>query len=248
MSKIFDALRKAEQEPNPLAPREPAPVLEGEFHPRSRRVYESEFARLSNAVQSYFPKAQTGKVILVVGCVEREGATYVASNLARTLAQSAGEPVLCMDANFHDPSLSRQVTGGDALGLADIYDNGRPRDLSPLLHPGDTSKLYVLGAGRRRIAPGAFFDSPEYEALLSSFRRTFRFTVIDGAPLLKYSDAIHLATRADGVVFVVRYKHLKREVIRKGIEMIESTNAPILGAVLNRRKFAIPTLIYKLIT
>jgi Mrp family chromosome partitioning ATPase len=83
---------------------------------------------------------------------------------------------------------------------------------------------------------------------LSSLRRTFRFTVIDGAPLLKYPDAIHLAARADGVVFVVRYKHLKREVIRKGIEMIESINAPILGAVLNRRKFAIPTLIYKLIT
>jgi Mrp family chromosome partitioning ATPase len=37
-------------------------------------------------------------------------------------------------------------------------------------------------------------------------------------------------------------------VIRKGIGMMESINAPILGAVLNKRKFSIPTLVHKLIT
>jgi Mrp family chromosome partitioning ATPase len=66
--------------------------------------------------------------------------------------------------------------------------------------------------------------------------------------LLKHPDSIHLAARSDGVLLVVRYRHLKREVVRKGIEMIESVQAPILGAVLNRRKFAIPSLLYKLIT
>ena len=248
MSKIFDALRKAEQEPNPLAPPDRHLVVETGAHPRDRRTLDREFGTLSSNIQSFFPKAKTGKVILVVGCSEREGATYVASNLARVLATTAGDPVLCMDANFHDPSLSRQFDIADGLGMADVYDNGRPRDLSTILQAGDASNLYLLATGKRRIAPVSFFDSPEFEALLAALRRTFRFVVVDAAPLLKYPDAIHLASRSDGVVVVVRYKHLKREVIRKGIEMIESINAPILGAVLNRRKFAIPTLVYKLIT
>ncbi len=249
MSKIFDALRKAEAEPNPLAARPSAPVLPATTpHPRDRRLQELEFGRLSSAVQSYFPKARGGKVVLVVGCVEREGATYVSSNLARVLAQTTGEPVLCVDGNFHDPALTRGFQGSEALGLADIYQDGRPRDVAPLLRTGDASHLYLLGTGRARLVPGAFFDSPEFDALLSSFRRTFRFVVVDGAPLLKHPDSIHLAARADAVLFVVRAGHLKREVVRKGIEMIESIPAPILGAVLNRRKFAIPSLLYKLIS
>jgi len=249
MSKIFEALRKAEQEPNPLMRRDtlpPAPPPQG--HPRDQRLLDLEFGRLSSAVQSCFPKAKTGKVMLVVGCVEREGATYVAASLSRMLARTTGEPVLCLDANFHDPALSRASMGHDGLGLADIYDNGQPRDVSPMLRSGDVKNLYILGTGRARIVPGSLFDSPEFDALLTSFRRTFRFVIMDGAPLLKHPDSIHLAARCDGVLFVVRYKHLKREVIRKGIEMIESVNAPILGAVLNRRKFAIPDLIHKLIT
>jgi Mrp family chromosome partitioning ATPase len=249
MSKIFDALRKAEQEPNPLAARPALPVLPVTApHPRDRRVLDLEFGRLSSAVQSLFPKARSGKVVLVVGCVEREGATYVSGNLARVLAQTTGEPVLCVDGNFHDPALTRSFQGTDALGLSDIYQNGRPRDVAPLLRTGDASHLYMLGTGRTRLVPGAFYDSPEFDALLASFRRTFRFVLIDGAPLLKHPDSIHLAARSDGVLLVVRCRHLKREVVRKGIEMVESVHAPILGAVLNRRKFAIPTLIYKLIS
>jgi Mrp family chromosome partitioning ATPase len=248
MSKIFDALRKAEQEPNPLLPREPPVLVETQRHPRDVRTVEREFGSLSSAVQSYFPRATEGKVILLAGCVEREGTTYVASHLAGELARTTGEAVLCADANFHDAGLTRSFQGTEALGLADIYDNGTPRDVAPLLRPGASAHLYLLGTGRRRIVPGQFFDSPEFDALLASFRRTFRFVVVDGAPLLKHPDSLHLAARADGVVFVVRAGHLKREVIRKAIEMVESVNAPILGVVLNRRRFAIPSLVYKLIS
>src|SRR5262245_49392342 len=107
MSKIFEALRKAEQEPNPLVPRESLRTPQPEpSHPRDQRLLDLEFGRLSSAVQSCFPKARTGKVVLVVGCMEREGATYVASNLSRLLARTTGEPILCLDTNFHDPALT----------------------------------------------------------------------------------------------------------------------------------------------
>jgi Mrp family chromosome partitioning ATPase len=248
MSKIFDALRKAEQEPNPLLLAETPVLVQKDRHPRDQRTQEREFGSLSSAVQSAFPRQTEGKVIVVAGCAEREGTTYVASHLAQILALQTGEPVLCVDGNFHDPGLTRMFQVKDGLGMADIYDKGKPRDVATMLRNGDQHNLYLLGTGRRRIVPGAFFDSPEFDALLASFRRTFRFTVFDSAPLIKHPDALHLAARTDGVIFVVRAGNLKREVIRKGIEMVESVNAPVLGAVLNRRRFAIPSLVYKLIS
>jgi Mrp family chromosome partitioning ATPase len=247
MSKIFDALRKAEHEPRSLEVlSEQALAPEKELHPRRMQVFDREFGYLSNAIQSGSPQSKSGRIILVVGCVEREGTTYVGSNLSRVLARDAGLPVLFMDANYHDPSLARTFRVSAKLGLADVYENGRPRDLSTIIEPADTTQLYLLGTGARRIGPAAFFSSSQFGAIIASVRRTFRFVVVDGPPLMKYPDSIHLAAHVDGVVIVVRQKNLKREVIRKGIEMIESVNTPVLGAVLNRRRFAIPSLIYKI--
>lgn len=246
MSKIFDALRKAEKDHGPL--QRDAPLsAPADAHPRNLRTHEREFGALASAVQGYFTKTTTGRVILVTGCVEREGASYVSAHLARTLAALSGEPVLYVDGNFHDPGMTSQFQAVDQFGLGDIFDNGRPRDITPLLQRSEPGNLFLLGTGQRRIAPAAFYDSAEFDALLDSLRRTFRYTIVDGPPLLRHPDAMHIGARVDGAILVVRYRHLKREVIRKGIEMMESSQGPILGAVLNRRKFAIPTLVYKLI-
>lgn len=249
MSKIFDALRKAEEEPLGMfvppveeAPPEPKPL------PREVRVLESEFGRLSSVLQSSFTKSKEGCILLVVGAVEREGATYVSTHLGRTLAADCGGPVLCLDANFHDPALAKNMGAKPSLGATDVYENGRPRDLSDVIQRCEAANLYVLSPGRRRISPVAFFDSPQFDALLVSMRRTFRYTIVDGPPLLAHPDSLHLAARTDGVVLVVRQGRLKREVLLKATQMLESVRAPLLGAVLNRRRFAIPALVHKLLS
>ncbi len=115
MSKIFDALRKAELESNPFTDvLEPKRTLVTP-HPRRVRIFEREFSSLSNAVQGYFPRSSTGKIVVVLGCVEGEGASYVAANLGRTLAKTSGAPILYMDGNFHEPGLQDTfaVTGKD---------------------------------------------------------------------------------------------------------------------------------------
>jgi len=249
MSKIFDALRKAEREASVL-PVVPEPWLEPESarEPRQARILESEFGYLTNSIQSCFPNSALGRVIMVAGCVAGEGCTYVAAQLSRALAQSAGMPVLYMDGNFHSPGLTNEFRQRPEQGLSDVYANGKPKDLASIMEPSDTQQLYVMATGKTRVSPAAFFSGEQFGGILDSVRRVFRYTVIDAAPVMKHPDAIHLAPRVDGVVLVIRHKRLKREVLRKGIEMIEGINAPILGAVLNRRKFAIPDLIYKFVS
>lgn len=251
MSKIFDALRKAERDSSLIElPAEPQlePSTSQPPPPRRAQLFETEFGYLANSIESCFTNTSEGRVIMVVGCAQREGCTYVASNLARTLARSAGSPVLYVDGNFHDPSLHKEFSVKHEDGLSDVYANGKPRDLASIVQLGDVEQLYVLGTGRHRLAPAAFFSGTQFAGILTSLRRVFRYTVIDAPPLMKYPDSIHLAARVDGVVMVIRHKRLKREVIRKGLEMIESVNAPVLGAVLNRRKFSIPDLIYKMVS
>ena len=249
MSKIFDALRKAEPGSMDLV----SSTLETELrqdpvHPRVKRIRDSEFGRLGSAVLGAFTKSREGKVVLVVGAVEREGATYVTANLGRVLAAVGGGSVLGLDANFHSPDLGRHLGAKSGLGLADVMENGHGRDLSDVVQRGDAPNLFVVTPGRTRGQSTAVFDSPEFEALLSSVRHSFRFTLVDGPPLLTYPDSIHLAARVDGVILVVRQGRLRREVLQKAAETMQSVHAPILGAVLNRRRFAIPNFVYKLIS
>jgi capsular exopolysaccharide synthesis family protein len=250
MSKIFDALRKAEQEPVEWIAPTAEPDLRQELPPHARdlRILETEFGRLSSAVQSSFTKFKDGRVVLVVGAVRREGGTFVAAQLGRALATDCGGPVLALDADFHDPKLAKQLNAKSGLGITDVYQNGGPPDLSEVIQRGDVENLYLLTPGKRRISPVSFFDSTQFDGLLTSVRRTFRFTIVDGPPLLAHPDALHLAARVDGVILVVRHSHLKREVLQKAVSMLESVRAPILGAVLNRRKFAIPNLVYRFIS
>jgi capsular exopolysaccharide synthesis family protein len=248
VSRIFDALRKAELEPNPFSNEGIPPGKLVHPHPRRRRIFEREFGLLSNAVQGYFPRASSGKIVLVLGCVEGEGASYVSSNLSRTLARTSGAPILHMDGDFHEPSLQANFSGAPTHGLSDVMASGDLNRLSGAIHTTDTSHLYVLPVGRDRISPVAVFDSEEFLKVQTSLRRTFKFIIVDGPPVLKHPDALQLASHVDGVVLVVRQNHLTREVIRKAVEQLQAVNAPLIGAILNRRRFAIPTLIYRLIS
>jgi len=249
MSKIFDALRKAEQNSVELV----VPPLEGgtpgtEAHPREVRLQETEFSRLSSAVISNFTRVKEGRIVLVVGAAVREGATYVTAHLGRALAAGCGGDVLCLDGNFHDPSLARHTGAKSGLGLTDVAENGYTRELASVIQPGDTNNLFVVTPGRKRLSSVAFFDSPQFDAMLAEMRRTFRFTLVDGPPLLAYPDSIHLAARVDGILLVVRQGRLKREVLQKAMDPLQSQDAPMLGVVLNRRRFAIPHFVYKLIS
>src|SRR5262245_1503299 len=177
MSKIFDALRKAEQEPVEWMAPAAEPDLEAPPHPRDLRIRDTEFGRLSSALQSCFTKIKDGRVVLVVGAVQREGGTFVTAQLARALATDCGGPVLALDADFHDPKLAKQLNGKSGLGITDVYENGGPPDLSEVIQRGDVDNLFLLTPGKRRISPVSFFDSTQFDGLLASVRRTFRFTL-----------------------------------------------------------------------
>lgn len=249
MSKIFDALRKAEQQEVDLIP---VPQIDtGRGEPlavsRDQRLGGVEFGRLSGSLQSAFAKSKEGRIVLVVGTTKGEGATYVSANLGRSLAGDCGGEVLCVDGDFHEAALPRTLGARSGLGLTDVEENGNPASLGSLIQATHTPNLSVITSGRTRVGPVSFFDSARFDALLVAMRQHFRYTIIDGPALLACSDSIHLATRVDGVILVIRHGRLKREVLQQALMLLEGVKAPILGAVLNRRKFSIPELIYKLI-
>jgi Mrp family chromosome partitioning ATPase len=75
---------------------------------------------------------------------------------------------------------------------------------------------------------------------LDRLRRQHRYALIDCAPINDTQDAIRLAPLVDGIVLVVEANRTRKDQILYAERSIESANGRILGHVLNKRAYAVP--------
>ncbi len=80
---------------------------------------------------------------------------------------------------------------------------------------------------------------------LRELRLEFDYTVVHGPPAALCSDAALLGYLSDGVVLVLEANSTRRAAAQKAVQLLQATNARLLGSVLSRRTFPIPEGIYR---
>jgi Mrp family chromosome partitioning ATPase len=91
-------------------------------------------------------------------------------------------------------------------------------------------------------ASGSLVNAPNF---WTSLRKEFVLTVVDSLPASKGVDGIMLSASMDGVVVVIAAESTRAPIVMSLLERLQGQGAPVLGAVLNKRKFYIPHLIYR---
>jgi Mrp family chromosome partitioning ATPase len=69
--------------------------------------------------------------------------------------------------------------------------------------------------------------------------------VIDAPAFTVYPDGALLAGVTGGAVLVLQAESTRLEVAEEAKRVLEGTGAHVVGAVLNRRRYHIPDLIYR---
>jgi capsular exopolysaccharide synthesis family protein len=169
------------------------------------------------------------KVIVVTSSVPGEGKTTVASSLALAMGQM--EKVLLIDGDMRRPSLARSFElPRDTGGLAAIVaGEAEVRDCIHSVHGID-----VLPAGRVPPNPLELLSSQRFKRLIKGLSEHYDRIIIDSAPCQAVSDAMVLASMADGLVFVIKSDATPFPVVQNSIKRLRGVNATILGGVLNR--------------
>ena len=80
---------------------------------------------------------------------------------------------------------------------------------------------------------------------LRELRLEFDYTIVHGPPAALCSDAALLGYLSDGVVLVLEANSTRRAAAQRAVQMLQATNARLLGSVLSRRTFPIPEGIYR---
>jgi len=170
-------------------------------------------------------------VLAVVSCHQREGVSAVATNLSASLARHISGDILLLDMNTARPPVHRIFTDGQGNGGV-VLDS--PEETLPLL--ADSSRNMNLLET---------LDSDRFTEQLSSVKKPYRFVVVDLPALSEASFVPRLCSLCDDALMVVEAERLRWEVVRRATEQLAKSRANILGVVLNKRRFHIPTWLYK---
>ncbi|WP_456432649.1 CpsD/CapB family tyrosine-protein kinase [Thermosulfuriphilus sp.] len=188
-------------------------------------------ARLINPRQGPVPR-----VVMVSSAMDDEGKTFVAVNLATSVAQSLEYHALLIDCDLRQPSAHLYFGLSNEAGLSDYLVQKAP--LPGLLKRPPVEKLSLLTAGPPPNKPSDLLSSARMADLIEEVRSRYpdRLVILDTTPVQLTSEPVNLARFVDTVIFVVRYGKSTRELVEDSIERLG--RGKILGVVFNA--FEIP--------
>jgi capsular exopolysaccharide synthesis family protein len=186
------------------------------------------------------------KTILVSSGLPAEGKTFVAANLAISLARNKNNTVLLIDADLRKPAMHRLLGTPSLPGLAEFLSgSARAREVmqrnqhSHINLEGQSWQmpdLTFIPAGEGGDHSSELVANHRIEDLIATLSPHFDWIIIDSPPVLVVADAIDLARAADAVLLVARAAQTPYNVAQRAQSAF--ANSRLLGFVLNAVKDA----------
>ena len=177
----------------------------------------------------------SGKVprsIIVTSAVPSEGKSFVAANLAVSIAQSIQEHVLLIDCDMRKPTIHRQFGFDDGPGLSEHLSKGT--SLPSLLLNTKISKLSILPAGKPPQNPSELLSSRQMSSLLQEVKNRYsdRYIVIDTPPPKLTAETSAISRLVDGALLIIESRTTPRKMVSDLIEILGKEK--VLGVIFNK--------------
>lgn len=172
-------------------------------------------------------------VILITSSVKGEGKTTVAFNTAVTLAGNS--KVLLIGADIRNPQLQRFVAGSDK-GLTDYLISDDTSVQPYILPSGLSENLDILFSGAMAPNPNDLLEMKKFDEMIESIKHTYRYIVIDSAPVMLVSDTMHLIEIADAILYIVKSNFTDQQMLDFADEFKQTHNLKNIAFILNNVK------------
>jgi len=199
---------------------------------RDPHSFEAEQFKILRA-NILFPKSGIPpRMVMVTSALPGEGKSFVASNLAISIAQNIDEHVLLVDCDLRLPSIHSWFNFDAKTGLSDYLTGKVP--LSSLLVKVGIEKLSILPGGATPGNPSELLSSEKMTQLLDEVKNRYddRYIIIDSAPPQLTAESSALARQVDGIILVINHGQTKREAVSDLLEIIGKEK--MIGVVFNR--------------
>jgi capsular exopolysaccharide synthesis family protein len=214
------------------------PAVRGDHVPILSETVPHDFGEAFRSLRTslvFTSGSEHTRVIAVTSSQPLEGKTTTAANLALALALG-GSRVLLIDADMRRPGLHKTMGLENQTGLSHLLA-GQARVRDAIQRTAEPN-LIAISAGRTPPNPSELLGSERMNNFLANLQHgPFDWVIIDTPPVLAVTDAVILAPRVSGVVFVIGSEMTRRVHADRALQSIRQSRPHSIAAVLNRVDF-----------
>jgi capsular exopolysaccharide synthesis family protein len=173
------------------------------------------------------------KVILLTSTKSGEGKSFVAINMAASMAL-IGKRTLLIGMDIRKPRLAEYLKISPAHGLTEYLASSGNMDLDSIItHNVGVKGLDVIAAGPIPPNPSEMLSSPEVDDLFKDLRNLYDFIIIDSAPVGMVSDSFLLTRISNATVYVTRANYSHFSDLRFVQQLYDDNRLPRISLVVN---------------
>ncbi|MFQ9996854.1 MAG: CpsD/CapB family tyrosine-protein kinase [Hoylesella buccalis] len=203
-----------------------------------RKSYYSNTSAYDESIRSLRTNIKFSEVdrklqsLVVTSSNPSEGKSTITVELARSFALM-GERVLVIDCDLRNPTVGKLIDCNNSQGITNLLTGSLTLD-QVLLKDSKLKNLHYLLSGPIPPNPSELLGSRSMQNLLDSLKGNYDLILIDTAPSNVVSDTSILATKVDGIVFVVNHGQTKKAELSSALRSIEQVGGNVIGVVLNK--------------
>ncbi|MCG2611272.1 polysaccharide biosynthesis tyrosine autokinase [Flavobacterium sp. SM15] len=190
------------------------------------RIVRTNLEFLFNQV----PEGQA-KTIFVTSTIPKEGKTFIAVNLAGTIALS-GKKVLVVGMDIRNPKLENYLDL-NPVGVTN-YLSTNDLELSDLIQkqPGFEA-FYAFPSGVIPPNPAELLMNKKVNLLFEKLKKEFDYIVVDTAPVSLVTDTLLIAHHAHSFVYVTRANYLDKRMLHVPDLLYREKKLPNMAILIN---------------
>jgi len=199
------------------------------YEPHSKAA---EQFRMLRARLRKFVEDKQFKILLVLGTCPQEGKSFIAANLAISIAQVGKSPVVLLEGDLRRPSLHKLFGLTVVKGLADYLACNASFD--EIVHLTDVTELYVIPSGDIPHNPSELIASDRLKLLFNSIKTNFStcWLIIDSPPVISTTEPAIFSEFADGFIYTIQADKTDKTLVKDALSKMDA--GKLFGFVFNR--------------
>ncbi|MGX9133213.1 CpsD/CapB family tyrosine-protein kinase [Rummeliibacillus sp. JY-2-4R] len=200
---------------------------------KNPQSYISEQFRTLRTNIKFSKPADELQTILVTSSFANEGKSTISANLACLFAEE-GKKVLFIDSDMRKPTVQYTFNLTNTTGISSVLS--KQSKLNEVIRRSGIPNLDIITSGPIPPNPSELLGGKMLSEIINYSKEKYNIIIFDAPPILAVADAQILANAVDGSILVINSQETDRKAAEKAVEVLKSSNAQILGTVLNNVK------------
>ena len=175
-------------------------------------------------------RLEPSKVILVTSAQPRDGKSFIAFNLAASIA-SVGYKTIILDCDLRRPTLHLKFKENNSTGLSVYMSN--QASMEDIILKTSIKNLSFISAGPQLPNPSELMESGILDDLITALKSKYEYIILDTTPAGIVSDAFLMMKHASQILVVCRNNYTRKDVFLEVINNLHTNKFTNFDIVFN---------------